>query len=77
MFSQKIDQKRSKRLNRRGIVAESPADAEILTLIQKYLHHFKAYELTIIGHLKIFVNDDKEKHETKLKVKEKSQVQEI
>ena len=62
-----------KKLNWRGtgdrIAAESPADAEILTQIQKFLHHFIAQELPKIGHLKIFVYDDKENHETKVKVK--------
>ena len=38
-FQPKIDQKK---LNQRGITAESPAYVEILTLIQKFLHHFKA-----------------------------------
>ena len=43
----------------------------------KILHHFEAEKLPKIGHLKIFLYDDKENQETKLKVKHKSQVQEI
>ena len=45
--------KDQKWLNRRGITAESPAYAEILTLIQKFLNHFKTKDLPKIGHLKI------------------------
>ena len=41
-FSQKLIRKDHKRLNRQVIAAENPADAEVLTLIQKFLHHLKA-----------------------------------
>ena len=51
LFSKIRSEKNQKRLNRRGIAADRPADAEILTLIQKFLHHFKAQELPKIGNL--------------------------